>query len=85
MAQGQTPPHPVYDRVPVAIRQWIHRRYLRSGLETAIDSDGHVHYWTHLFNMANDEQYPAIDRFLEYAADRRDTGDLQIRRMCDLT
>jgi len=85
MAQGQTSPHPVYDRVPVALRRWLHRRYLRSGVDTAIDSGGHVHYWTHLFNMANDEQYPAIDSFLEYAADRRDTGDLQIRRMCDLT
>jgi hypothetical protein len=84
MPQGQTPPHPVYEHIPLRLRQWFHRRYLKQGLDDAIDNDGHVHYWSHLFNMANDEQLSPIESFVRYAAERRDDGELTIRRMCDL-
>jgi hypothetical protein len=81
---GQAELHPVLRTIPLRIRQRILQRYIESAVDRAANQNGHVHLWTHLFNIANDEQLPPIKGGLEYLAKRRNDGDVTIHRMCDL-
>lgn len=81
---GTYEPHPVYRPIPLPLRRRLHAWNLRRGVEAAADG-GSVHYWCHLYDLANDQQWPQIDSFLAYLADRRDHGDVEIRTMRELT
>jgi len=81
---GQRPPPRKARLLPQSLRRRIHRRYLLRSLNRAVESDTHVHLWTHLYNLSNDPQWQCIEPFLEALAGRRDAGDLEVRRMCDL-
>lgn len=81
---GQRKLHPLLQIIPLSIRRRVLRRYIMSAVDRAIDHDEHVHLWTHLLNIANDEQLPPIKSGLEYLAERRDNGNINIHRMCDL-
>ncbi|MCQ4334960.1 polysaccharide deacetylase family protein [Natronomonas sp. F2-12] len=81
---GQTELHPLLKAIPLTIRQRILRQYIKSAVDRAVNQNGHVHLWTHLFNIANDEQLPPIKSGLKYLAKRRNDGDVTIHRMCDL-
>lgn len=81
LAQGQTPPHPVYRLIPRRIRQELHYRYLTNAVDWAIETDSHVHFWTHLFNLSNEEQWPIVERFLAYLAKQRREAELDVMTM----
>ncbi|AGB15255.1 Polysaccharide deacetylase [Halovivax ruber XH-70] len=80
---GQYSPHPVYRPIPHTFRQRLHAWNLRRGVDAAVQG-GDVHYWCHLYDLANEQQWPQIDDFLGYLAKRRDRGDVEIRPMRDL-
>ncbi|WP_254861843.1 polysaccharide deacetylase family protein [Halovivax gelatinilyticus] len=80
---GTYEPHPVYRTIPRSIRRRLHAWNLRRGVDAAADGDD-VHFWCHLYDLANDEQWPQIDSFLGYLAKRRDAGDVEIRTMREL-
>ncbi|PHQ45420.1 hypothetical protein DJ68_12930 [Halorubrum sp. C3] len=84
LPSGQSPPHPVFRTIPVQIRQRLHRKYLIAAIDRAIDRDRHLHLWTHVFNFANEYQYPPIECALKHLARRRNEGKVHIRRMSDL-
>jgi hypothetical protein len=84
LATGTHQPRPEYRHIPLKIRQWRHYRYLINAVEAAVEADSEVHLWTHLYNMANDEQYPPIASFLDYLADEYKKGRIQVTRMNDL-
>jgi hypothetical protein len=71
--------------VPLPLRQLAHRRYLREGLRGAERTGSHVHYWSHLYNLANDQQWPPVHRLLEELAARRSDDRVEIKRLCELT
>lgn len=81
---GQLPPSPVFRAIPTAVRQLIHKRYLESGLRQAAETGENVHYWTHLFNLSNDAQWPPVASFLKSLAASRDRGRVVVNTMASL-
>lgn len=84
LSVGQKDPHPVIDAFPKSLRQSVHRRYVVNAIKRAAKTDTHVHLWTHLYNIANKEQWVPIKEGLRYLAERRDEGNLKIKVMADL-
>ncbi|MFC3960250.1 polysaccharide deacetylase family protein [Halovivax cerinus] len=80
---GRYPPHPVYQPIPRAVRRRLHAWNLRRGVDAAA-AGGDVHFWCHLYDLANEQQWPQIDDFLGYLAKRRDHGAVEIRPMREL-
>jgi len=81
---GQLPPHPAFQTIPRLVRRKLHRRHLRSTIDRVEATNGHVHLWTHVYNMTNRDQLSVVRSGLEYLADRRDAGGVQVLRMCEL-
>ena len=63
LPRGQNAPHPTQQAIPVSIREHIHRSYLSSALNAARDEHC-VHLWSHLWDLANDTQWPLVREFL---------------------
>lgn len=82
---GQLQPSPVFQLLPRRVRQRIHQRYLASGLHKAAEQDGFVHYWTHLFNLANEAQWAAITPFLKQLGQYQSNDDIDIKTMAELS
>jgi len=82
---GQSRPHPLFSIIPRRIRQALHRRYLIDAIDRAAMENNHVHLWTHVYNMANNEQWEPISDGLKYLAERRDEGEILIKRMDELS
>jgi hypothetical protein len=70
--------------IPRRVRQRLHERYLLSAVDGVIEANGHLHLWTHLYNISNEHQFGPVQSCLEYVADERDRGEIVVRRMCDL-
>ncbi|SDE99563.1 polysaccharide deacetylase family protein [Halorientalis regularis] len=70
--------------MPVGTRQRHQLRYLRRGVKRAIEHDSAVHYWTHLYNLANSEQFGPVVSFLEWLAEKRSETNVRIATMSEL-
>lgn len=84
LATGTQPPRREYRHIPLRLRQWLHYRYLVRAVESAIAKDSEVHLWTHLYNLANEEQFPPIASFLDYLTRKRHRAQIEVLRMRDL-
>jgi hypothetical protein len=84
LATGTQQPRREYRHIPLRLRQWLHYQYLVTAVESAIAEDSEVHLWTHLYNLANKEQFPPIASFLEYLASECDRERIEVDRMRDL-
>ncbi|NHN46529.1 polysaccharide deacetylase [Halostella sp. JP-L12] len=84
LQNGTASPHLLYRTLPRSVRQRHHRRYLLEGLQSVASNDGCIHYWSHLFNLSNDVQWPPIRSFLEALASYRDRDAVQIKTMAEL-
>jgi peptidoglycan/xylan/chitin deacetylase (PgdA/CDA1 family) len=84
LRNGRDRPHPVFRALPKRLRRELHRRQLRRALETAIGEGSTLHLWTHLQNLANEEQLPQVLAFIEELARREAAGDIEILTMGDL-
>jgi len=85
LAAGQSQPHPLFCVIPRRIRQALHQRYLIDIINRAAVENSHAHLWTHVYNMANDEQWEPISDGLKYLDERRDEGEILIKRMDELS
>lgn len=81
---GTAPPHSVYRAIPLAVRRRLHEWNLRRGVDAAVASDSSVHYWCHLYDFSNAQQWPQIDSFVRYLARRREDGAIGVRPMREL-
>ena len=81
---GQLNPHPVFEAIPPFVRKRLHARNANRALSKAIEYDSVYNSWTHLWETANDEQWPLIAEFLDTVATKRNTGDLRVRTMEDV-
>lgn len=81
---GQATPHPAYKIVPRRVRRRIHERNLLRSLEQVANEESYIHHWTHLYNMANEQQWEPIESFLTAASELRDSGALHICTMDQL-
>lgn len=64
LSSGVSAPHLAYRVIPERLRTRRHERFLKSGLDAAEGENSHIHYWTHLYNMANHAQRGPIEAFL---------------------
>lgn len=80
---GRSDPHPAFRAIPESIRRWIHRRFLRQAVNNAIERDGHLHLWTHLYNLANEVQRHMVLDFIEWLGNRSEE-DVRIVPMNEL-
>jgi len=81
---GQRPPPRVLQSMPRRFRQYLHRRYLERAVDHAVATDGYCHLWCHLYDICNEYQWPGVDAFLGYLADRRAAGDVEVLTMAEL-
>jgi peptidoglycan/xylan/chitin deacetylase (PgdA/CDA1 family) len=81
---GEYDTHPAYRWLPLATRKRLHRRYHRRTLDRVCETGGHVHLWSHLYDVANDHQWPQIAALLADIGDRVDRGDLEVKTMAEL-
>ncbi|WP_435156813.1 polysaccharide deacetylase family protein [Haladaptatus sp. DFWS20] len=84
LASGVKPPLSMFRAIPTAVRQRLHERYLIRAMEKAIEQDSYIHLWSHLHDMANDDQWPPIRTFLRSLAEQRDLGTLTVMPMEEL-
>jgi peptidoglycan/xylan/chitin deacetylase (PgdA/CDA1 family) len=81
LQSGQKKPHPVFRMLPLTARRRLHKRNLNQTLTTAIERDSNVHIWTHLWETANEIQWPTIEAFLRRVTEARTTDKIQIKNM----
>jgi peptidoglycan/xylan/chitin deacetylase (PgdA/CDA1 family) len=84
LPSGQRPPPAPFRALPVGVRQALHRRYLSRAIDAAVETDGDCHLWCHLYDLANDAQWPPVREFLTELADRRDRGEVEVLTMAAL-
>lgn len=84
LPEGQSPPHTIFSAIPKHLRKQRHRRYLKNAIDIAVNEQTHVHLWTHLFNLSNDDQWSPVEDALGYLAQRRDDEQVLIRSMNQL-
>lgn len=76
--QGQAP---LPDWIPLGVRQRVHEWRLKRALDRTIETNGDLHLWSHLFNLANAAQWDPIEGFLRELASRRDNGEVSVHTM----
>lgn len=81
---GRSSPHPVFSAIPKRHRIAQHRRYLADAIDRAVAEESHVHLWTHVYNLANEEQWAPVEATLSHLAERRDKGQVLIRCMNEI-
>lgn len=81
---GTSEPHPVYRSIPLFVRQRLHERNLRQGIDAAATTDSFVHYWSHLYDFSNEKQWPQVKSFVRQLSERQEMGDIRVRTMKDL-
>jgi len=84
LPKGQTPTVEHFRYIPLAVRQYFHKKYLREGVENAIRKESHAHFWTHLWDMANKQQWDTIRSFLIWLGEKRRNREIKIDRMEDI-
>lgn len=84
LQSGRQLPHPIFRTMPRSVRQRLHSYHLHSTLSNTIQRDSYSHLWTHLWDTANDIQWPPIKGFLESVSSARDRGQIEVRTMEEL-
>lgn len=84
LPSGQQDPHSIFKTIPQEFRQKLHTRNLNITTSRAIERDSFTHLWAHLWDTANDIQWPQIRKFLHRIATFREAGNVQIRTMKEL-
>lgn len=84
LQSGQKKPHPVFRTLPITVRRRLHRYNLNQTLIDAIKHDSNIHIWTHLWETANEIQWPLIEDFLRRVTEAKTTDRIQIENMKNL-
>lgn len=84
LPKGQLGSDPQFRLLPVRMRQYLQQRYLRDGVNRAVEQNSNAHFWTHLWDMSNEPQWKPIKKFIRWLGQRAESDDVDIRRMKDL-
>lgn len=84
LPNGRMNAHAAFRVLPLSIRQKLHRRYLVNGVDRAVRSGSNIHFWTHLYNIANEEQMTAVKPFFRYLSHCHESGKIDIKTMEEL-
>lgn len=74
----------IYRSIPLFVRQRLHERNLTRGLDAAATADSFVHYWSHLYDFSNNQQWPQVESFVRRLSERREAGEIRVRTMQEL-
>lgn len=85
LPNGQSDPHGIFKLLPQSVRQRLHKRYLRRGVDRAVSAESYAHFWSHLYNLSNQAQWQPVASFLRTLAARRESGQLTTTTMQALT
>ncbi|WP_178917751.1 polysaccharide deacetylase [Natronomonas gomsonensis] len=78
LSRGVANPHLAYRVLPRRMRQAHHEQFLLSGLKRAVRDDTSIHYWSHLYNLANESQWPPIETFIKTLANHHKANEISI-------
>jgi peptidoglycan/xylan/chitin deacetylase (PgdA/CDA1 family) len=81
LPMGQHDTHPGFRMLPVALRKRLHLWNTKRALSTVGTAGTSVHLWSHLWEMANDIQWPLVERYLRAVAAARDDNDIRVLPM----
>lgn len=84
LKNGTREPRSEYQYLPVGTRQHLHYRTLVRAAKSAIEAESELHLWTHLYNLANEEQWGPIESFLRRLATFRTEDDVRVRTMGEI-
>lgn len=84
LPSGQQPPHRAFRPLPVSVRQRLHRRSLKQMLSTVEKTGSYAHIWSHVWDIANDSQWPQVREFLQRLAEHERNGDVTLLSMGEL-
>jgi hypothetical protein len=84
LPKGQLEPDTQFQYLPLRLRQRLQDRYLKNAVKRARKQDSHAHLWTHLWDMANEEQWTPIENFIKWLGEESTTDAVDILRMQDL-
>ena len=84
LANGQRLPPKILQLIPVTLRQYLHRRWLMKQTRAAIERNGHLHLWTHLFNISNKSQIKPLFKYLSWLAELRNDETVNVKTMSQL-
>jgi len=82
---GQGGHDPLFRPIPTPVRRRLHLRKLKRATRTAVERDGHLHLWCHLFDLSNEQQWRTVRPYLTWLSDYRQSNDLVISTMEGLT
>jgi peptidoglycan/xylan/chitin deacetylase (PgdA/CDA1 family) len=80
LPSGQALPHPAFRVIPVSIRRQLHYKNLVRPLDEAAPA-GFVHYWSHLYDISNEYQFPQVERFIKELSQH---NNVSVRTMSQL-
>jgi hypothetical protein len=75
LPSGQRSPHPTFRMLPIRLRERLHERRLNKSLDMAAKG-ANIHLWTHLWEFANDVQWPIIEQFLHNVGEKLEDEDI---------
>lgn len=81
---GQRAPNLPFSLLPNRVARRLHRGYLTRAVDAAVEAEGCCHLWCHLYDLANEHQWPIIRDFLGELATRRENGEIRILPMAAL-
>jgi hypothetical protein len=81
LPSGQRKQPALFRPIPTSVGQRLQRQYLARSFETAAETDGYCHLWCHLYDLANEFQWPVVRSALTNLATRRDRGELRVLTM----
>jgi len=84
LPNGQGSPSLPFQVISRRLRKKLHRRYLQRAVDTAVKQGGSVHLWTHLYNLANEAQWPQVRDALARLDRERSQGQVRLEPMADL-
>ncbi|MFD1515794.1 polysaccharide deacetylase family protein [Halomarina rubra] len=81
---GEYDTHPAYRWIPRETGKKLHRRYHERALDRAVETGGHIHLWSHLYDVANDHQWPQIEALIADIGERVERGELEVKTMAEV-
>lgn len=81
---GTSEAHPAYRIIPESIRRRLHARGLRRSFEQTATENSYSHYWTHLYDIANESQFPQVETAVSVLGEMQRRGDIEVQTMGEI-
>lgn len=76
--------HPAYRPVPRSLRRRLHAHGLCRSFKRTATEDSYSHYWAHLYDIANESQFPQVETAISALGELQRNGDIEVQTMANL-